>query len=422
MGKITKEKYVDIINMHNDGMSNKEIAKLYDVSTSRIGQILRENGLYATKGIYTKFSEEDCSRIVRLYKSGVSSVEIAKLFNCSYTPIKKILKLNGITLDTTLRKIPKDDWQNVVDMYNDGMSQRDIAEIYGCSSIPVGNILRQMNVEMHPNGFTSEDAEQMYELYKSGKRIPEIAEIYHTDRHTVGRVFKRNGFETNRKTYHCDEHYFDVIDTQDKAYIAGLLWSDGCNQLHRGTITLQLQERDSYILEEIKSVSKNERPLYKINLNDKNPNWQNSITLTWQSKHMSQMLNDYGMVPRKSLVLKFPSWLDESLYPSFLRGYVDGDGSIYCSCERNVFRISMVGTKMFLDVVKKVCDKIGVKTNFSHKEEHSDVTYVLFTTSNSGSLKLANWMYDNANLKLQRKFDKYQQFLQYKNINNSLVS
>lgn len=201
-----------------------------------------------------------------------------------------------------------------------------------------------------------------------------------------------------------------------------MLWSDGCNQLDRGKVILQLQERDIEILEQIKEVSCNERPLYKVNLNNKNPNWQNSIVLTWQSRNISQVLNDYGMVPRKSLVLEFPNWLDESLYPHFIRGYIDGDGSIYYSSNRNVFRVSMVGTKMFLDTVKDICESIGVKMSFSHKKEHNNITYVLSTTSNSGTLKILNWIYRDANLKLQRKYDKYKQAFDYYNINNSLAS
>jgi hypothetical protein len=183
-----------------------------------------------------------------------------------------------------------------------------------------------------------------------------------------------------------------------------------------------LQERDQHILKEIKEVSSNERPLYKTPLNDRNSNWQNTMTLTWQSHHLSQTLNNYGMVPRKSLVLEFPDWLSIDLYPHFLRGYIDGDGSIYYSEERNVCRASMVGTKMFLNVVQNICMNIGVKTSMNHKNENNSVIYTLTTTSNTGTLKLLNWLYADANLRLQRKYDKYQQaFIRY-SINDSLAS
>jgi hypothetical protein len=262
----------------------------------------------------------------------------------------------------------------------------------------------------------------MYALYNTGARLPEIAKLYNVDRHTIGRAFTRNGFATDRKTYHCDEHYFDKIDDQNKAYILGLLWADGCNQPNRNKVILQLQERDEDILEQIREISRNERPLWKSALNDKNPNWQNSMMLVWQSKNISQVLNAYGMVPRKSLVLEFPDWMNETLFSHFIRGYIDGDGSIYYSRDKKVARVSMVGTKMFLAIVQDICNKIGIKTSMYHKKDYNGPIYTLSTTSNRGTVCFLNWVYDNANLKLQRKYDKYQQALCDKNINNSLAS
>ena len=420
--KLDENGYDRILQLNKDGYDSSEISKIVGVTATRVRQILLENGIRSINKRYLNFSEEDCRKIVQLYREGISAVKIGKMFGCSKNPITKILHENGIELDTVLRAIPKDDYYKVIDMYNSGLTQREIANIYGCSANVVYNIMRQMNIPARPNGLTKEYAEQMYELYSNGMKLPEIAELYNVEQHTVGRVLKRNGFKTDRKTYHCDEHYFDSIDNQDKAYIAGLLWSDGCNQLNKGKVTIQLQERDINILEQIKIVSNNERPLFKSKLHDKNPNWQNSIVLTWQSRNISQVLNDYGMVPRKSLVLEFPNWLDKTLYSHFLRGYIDGDGSIYFSKDRNAIRVSMVGTSMFLSVVKNICFELGVKTYMSHKNEQNDITYSLATTSNSGSFALLNWIYQDANLKLQRKYDKYQQALDYCNINNTLVS
>ena len=417
--KLDENDYETIMQLKQDGYTNSEIANIFCITASRIGQILRENGINSINKRYLNFSSEDCRKIIDLYQQGISSVKIGGLFGCSRNPIVKVLRSNGIEIDTHLRKIPKSDYQKIIDMYNAGMTQQEIAKKYGCSKSVVHNIMLQMNASVRPNGLTKEYAEQMYELYRIGVRLSEIADIYGVNRHTVARVFKRNGFATDKKIYHCDEHYFDNIDTQDKAYIVGLLWADGCNQLDRGKVVIQLQERDKAILEQIKEVSNNERPLWKSALHDKNPNWQNAISLTWQSRHISQVLNDYGMVPRKSLVLEFPNWIDESLYSHFLRGYIDGDGSVYYSYDKNVFRVSMVGTKMFLDVVQRMCAKIGVKTSLSHKKEHNDITFTLHSTSNRGTLNLLNWVYDNANLKLQRIYDKYRQALYHYNINNS---
>lgn len=369
-----------------------------------------------------EFSNEDCMKIVDMYKSGVSAVSIGECYGCSRRPIKRILNEYGIKLDNVLKKISEVDYQDIIDLYNSGKTQREIANLYGCSAQVIYKIMKKMGAEVRSNGFTKEDAQVMYDMYQNGKKLFEIAEAYDTDRHTIGKVLQRNGFIIDKKTYHCDEYYFDNIDNGDKAYIIGLLWSDGCNSTDLGKITLQLQDKDKHILEEISKLLKSDMPLWLSRLNDKNPNWSNTYTLTLRSKHMSDVLMSYGMVQRKSLVLEFPQWMDESLYSHFIRGYMDGDGSIYYSQNKNVCRVTMVGTKSFLEVVQCICNKIGVKTSLYHKKEHNEATYTLYTTSNCGALTFLTWIYDDANLKLQRKYDKYQQALYNSNINNSLAS
>jgi len=56
-----------------------------------------------------------------------------------------------------------------------------------------------------------------------------------------------------------------------------------------------------------------------------------------------------GCVPNKSLILKFPSldiFSNKSLIYPFIRGYFDGDGSIFES--KNNFYISISGNNDFL--------------------------------------------------------------------------
>lgn len=369
-----------------------------------------------------EFTQDDCKKIIDMYKSGVSSEKIAGKYNCSRKPIDRVLRESGIELDTCLRKVPKEDHQKVVDMYNSGMSQKEIANVYGCSEYVIWVIMKKLNATLRPKGYTFEDAQKMYEIYQTTKSSTEVAKQLNMDAHTVRDVLNKYGFKLDRLKYHCDDYFFDEINTPDKAYIVGLLWSDGCNNPRKRAVQLQLQERDKHILDSINTLTNNERPLIFTPLNDKNPNWQNTYTLLLQSNHISQVLNDYGMVPRKSLVLEFPSWLNEELYCHFMRGFIDGDGSIYVSKNKKTVRVTMVGTKQFLDKVITIYDNLGVKTTCYHRKKHNDATYTLTTTSNSGTIILLRWLYDDANLKLERKYSTYQQILDYYNINNSLAS
>lgn len=419
--KISESDYEYILELYRDGLDSTSIANMFDVTPTRIIQILHDNDIDVKNRRYFYFSDVDEKKIVDMYKSGMSATKIADIYECSRNPIKRVLHNFGIELDTPLRKVSKEDHKKIVDMYNSGMSQKEIANIYGCSENTIWTIMKNLNATLRPKGYTFEQAKNMYEIYKQTKSANEVAKIYNTDGNTIRNVLKKYGFKIDRIKYHCDDYYFDTIDTPDKAYIIGLLWSDGCNNYQKGVIQLQLQERDKHILESINELTKNERRLVFSRLNDINPNWQNTYSLVLHSQHMSRILNDYGMVPRKSLVLEFPDWLDEKLYSDFLRGFVDGDGSIYFNSNKNQYRVSLIGTKMFLDKVYEICCGLNVKTSFYHRDIHNEVTYVLNTTNNPDTITLLQWLYKDSNLKLERKYNKYQQILEHYNINNSLT-
>lgn len=316
-------------------------------------------------------------------------------------------------------KVKKEEYEKIVGLYKEGLSQPEIASMYDCSVSTISAILKNTNTETRLGGSknTKQDVLRMHEMYKSGKLLQEIADKFNTTRATVSKLLKKHGFEVDRFKYHFNEHYFDQIDSQDKAYILGLLWADGHNRVDKGGVILELQEDDKELLEKINCITENERPLRKVPLNDKNPSWKNQYNLLWQSKHLSNVLNQYGMCQRKSLVLKFPDWIDEELYPHFIRGYIDGDGCVCYMKQNHRIQVSMVGTRMFLQDVQKICDDIGVKAYIIHDTRANEVICTLSIASNVCSIRFLDWLYSNANLKMERKYNKYQQFLS--SINNS---
>ena len=316
-------------------------------------------------------------------------------------------------------KVKKEEYEKIVDLYKQGMTQPDIANMYNCSVSTISSIIKKMNIETRLGGSknTKSDVLRMHEMYQNGKLLKEIADEFHTTRGTVSKLLKKNGFKVDRFTYHFNEHYFDQIDSQDKAYILGLLWADGHNRVDKGGVILELQEDDRELLEKINNITENERPLRKVALNDKNPAWKNQYNLLWQSKYLSNILNEYGMCQRKSLVLEFPQWLNKELYPHFIRGYMDGDGCVCYMKQHHKIQVSMVGTRIFLESIQKICENIGVKSYIIHDKRANEVICQLEIVSNISSIAFLNWIYENANLKMERKYNKYQQFLN--SINNS---
>lgn len=56
-----------------------------------------------------------------------------------------------------------------------------------------------------------------------------------------------------------------------------------------------------------------------------------------------------GCTPRKSLTINLIPDIKKEFIPSFIRGYFDGDGSIYQTGKIKMWRISFTGTKNFLE-------------------------------------------------------------------------
>lgn len=316
-------------------------------------------------------------------------------------------------------KVKKEEYKKIVDLYADGLSQPEIANMYECSVSTISSILKLMNVETRLGGSknTNQDIEKMCEMYKSGKLLKEIAKEFNTTYATVSKLLKKNGIEVDRFKYHFNEHYFDIIDSQDKAYILGLLWADGHNRVDKGGVILELQEDDRELLEQINAITENERPLRRVALNDKNSSWKNQYNLLWQSKYFSDVLNKYGMCQRKSLVLEFPKWLNEELYPHFIRGYMDGDGCVCYMQSKHKIQVSMVGTKAFLEAIQNICKTINIKSYITRDKRANEAICKFSIVSNIGSVTFLDWIYADANLKMNRKYKKYQQFLN--SINNS---
>ena len=417
--KISKEEYSKIVDLYKNGVSKTEIANMYNVCRDTICKILKTNNVDR----YVKINVGEYENIASMYKRGITQQELADKYGVSTATIVRVLK--DFEIDWKSRKgltIPKSEYETIVNMYTSGMTQAEIAAIYNCSASSISSILHKFDVLIRLGGSKNAmaDISQWAKMYEDGMLLSEIADEFGTTGATVSKLLKKNGYNVDRFTYHFDECYFDNIDSQEKAYILGILWADGCNARSKNSIILQLQEKDRELLEAINVLTKNERPLRKQELSKYNPKWQDCYKITWQSKHLSELFESYGMVQKKSLVLEFPRWLTDDLYSHFIRGYFDGDGCISLmkiNKNRSAY-VGMVGTRMFLDEVAKIIrDQVGINVHIKRDERANDPICNLRCNTREDVLKLLNWLYNDANIYMKRKYDKYQQFLN--NINNS---
>lgn len=265
--------------------------------------------------------------------------------------------------------------------------------------------------------FTKEQKEKIVNLYVEEKlSTPKIGKIMGCNYNKICRILDEYGIErTNNglRKYHLNETYFDSIDTPNKAYLLGLLGADGCNFPPKGTVFIALQETDRELLEKINIEIGNETPLRVVDQSkrksDKNYSYSNMCVLNMYSKHICTSLEKLGVIRNKSLELKFPN-IDEDLYSHYLRGYFDGDGSVYqhVKNEHNKkITLTFTSTEQFCKKIKEIVEnKLGIYCGIYDASCHNGITKVA-SLSGASAIKLLDWMYKDADLYLQRKYDRY---------------
>ena len=370
------------------------------------------------------FLQDEIVDIIDMYNKGCTQKEIADKHNTTQGTISGIIKRNNPNYKLRNGKtIPKSEYVNIVDLYNNRLTQLEIANIYNCSPSLISFILKQMGVKTRLGGSfnTQKDIEQWAKMHRAGMLIKDIADQYGVSRVTVSNLLKKNGIEVDRYTFHFNEHYLDCIDSEDKAYFLGLLWSDGCNCVNKNYVILSLQDTDKAMLERLNAITENERPLHKNELSKKNSNYHDQYIAVWGSKYFSTILDNLGMSQNKTLTAEYPSCLNEDLHRHFCRGYLDGDGCISLLYQGKFANVSTVGTSMLLNSMKDIIKKyVGIDVDVKRDKRAKEPICNLRCNRKNDVLKLLEWLYKDSNIYFQRKYDKYQQFL-FKNIdiNNS---
>lgn len=310
---------------------------------------------------------------------------------------------------------------DIIEMYKNYITVADITKKYNVNKTVVYNLLKANGIELHGEKrvLNFVQVEDVINMYINGHTLQDIASKYGVNRWTVKRCLQENkiGLRSRAESirqYNINENFFDEINTPEKAYVIGLLWSDGCNKTDRGTVTLKLQEEDKHILEDIKKLIHTDRPLYYCQKTS--DSHQNMYALEVTNKHISDVLDRLGMKSAKSLTLQFPEWLDKTLYNSFLRGIVDGDGCIFKAS--GTYCVSIVGTKSLCEYIQTFLKSIDINSKI-YSYNNNGVTVSLYISGKNNSSKFLDFIYKDATIYLKRKYDIY--ISKYcTNINNSL--
>lgn len=261
--------------------------------------------------------------------------------------------------------------------------------------------IQALDLGTHINAWTEEEIELLKNEYAYNPKI-----FDKLPRHSpLSIVRKANDLRIKREcgNYDIDFCFFESW-THESAYLIGFMMADGYVDQKRSRFSIELSYKDYNFLLKIKKdllksrnpiQKKEHRCMYKGKLKT-----YKSCEITVHNKKMVCDLIEKGVLPNKTNRTSIPKDLPSEYIADFIRGYLDGDGSIY----KSDGRIRFVGTHYFLKQLSDVIWKMyRVKHSRLVPHNKNDNCYGL-DYATIASRKLAKALYKNAIFYMNRKF------------------
>jgi hypothetical protein len=192
----------------------------------------------------------------------------------------------------------------------------------------------------------AEQEQAIIEAYLAGGTTTEVGSRFGYSGPTVSAILKRYGIKarTNSETHRrfaINDAFFDIVDTEEKAYWLGFISADGT--IIRNRIVLSLQLRDKEHLHKFTKSLASEHPI-RVKYIRGNGKVYSAARVGVESRYMVETLRTLGIGERKSLVIKPCAHIPEQLMRHYWRGVVDGDGSIYFSKRNKIWVVGVAGS------------------------------------------------------------------------------
>lgn len=302
--------------------------------------------------------------------------------------------------------------------YRHDISLEKISEMTGVKYYALCRIHKKYNIpkpkKIAWNDRRSDSLEQnIVSDYQSGLTGQEIADKYgYKKKESVYQILDKNTInrKPSQKYTYYNEEFFEKINSHEKAYILGLIITDGYILKDYVGFGIQLTKEDEYILEKIRDLVGGRNPITQIDCSHKRKILHGSkdmVRLHVFSKKIAEDLKKLGVVKRKTKILRYNGCVPNKYLSSFFRGLVDGDGTVGVD-KRGYYWTSIASaSKEFLEDIQ--CNVFRWKINTS-KCKNGNLIHVLKVQGGQKEIfRFYSWLYKNKNdLYLRRKYAKVQ--------------
>lgn len=268
-----------------------------------------------------------------------------------------------------------------------------------------------IKVKKKPVILTQEQERMLCEDYNNGVKFLDIAEKYNIStgplRHRI-KKFNLFRISKNGRHYKINENFFNDLDNEEKLNYFGFIAADGCLSKKGEKISFILATKDIQYLKNMLVAMESNYPVIETNYKKKNGKVYFDCRLLICSKIMYNDLILHGLSSRKSLTLQPPK-IDcdnENYVRWFLRGLWDGDGSLNTKTHVCFICASFPIVDWIVNMVEKY---VGIKPT-KIENCNNKIAKIRYNRKKECFL-LVSWLYKDAKVYLQRKYDIAQQII-----------
>ena len=231
--------------------------------------------------------------------------------------------------------------KDIITMYTNGMSYQEMIELTGLSDRAIRNVIKKHNVTPRPIG--------------------------------------------QPRKHKINEAFFKVW-SDEMAWVLGLFVTDG--HMNKSTHSIYFSQKDERILKLIATYMAADYILMPFGKTKTTP------TIVINSKEIKNDLEQIGITSNKSLTLKFPP-VPEIYMPAFIRGVIDGDGTV----DKKGYRMNITtASKSFAHSLYELFQSWDLKSDItSILTKNNTEIFRVWVKSKKSILKLAELIYKDCN-------------------------
>ena len=389
--------------------SNKELVSIFNRSEQSIIQHAHSLGLYKNKQIL--WSDSEVEFLKKHYNNDMTPVDIANNLKRSASSVKS--KAFAIGLADNI-KWSQDQIDYLIDNYC-YKTNEEIGKKIGKSEQAVSYKAFELSLTISDNWTDSEI--NIIKTNYLNKTMNELQQLL--DGRTKGDILAcchKLGLTRLKKT--CQRDFFNVIDTDEKAYWLGFIFADGYisfsdSNAKKGQLAsvycvgIKLQISDRYHLKKFnKSINGNykvfEETTYPDGFRKKKTK---SAKIIVYSKQMYEDLSRY-FDRDKTYTAQFPN-ISDNLIRHFIRGYFDGDGCL--TITEKTFQIGFAGASENFHIgLKNILELNGFHPcEYIRVNKYGTKIYYMRLNRIEEKYEFLNWIYNDCNIYLDRKYQKY---------------